>query len=66
MKLCRFRETDKKGKTVLFDADEHVRAETTLESLAKLPPVFSGSGGQRERLPREIRAGLRMALRRWC
>lgn len=37
-------QTDKKGKTVLFEADEHVRAETTLESLAKLPPVFSKTG----------------------
>ena len=36
--------TDKKGKTTSFDADEHVRAETTLESLAKLPPVFAGAG----------------------
>jgi|CZKC01.1.fsa_nt_gi acetyl-CoA C-acetyltransferase len=36
--------TDKKGKTISFDADEHVRAEITLESLAKLPPVFSGAG----------------------
>jgi acetyl-CoA C-acetyltransferase len=37
-------QTDKKGKTVLFDADEHVRAETTPETLAKLPPVFSKTG----------------------
>jgi acetyl-CoA C-acetyltransferase len=36
--------TDKKGKATLFDTDEHMRAETTLESLAKLPPVFSGAG----------------------
>jgi acetyl-CoA C-acetyltransferase len=36
--------TDKKGKTTLFDADEHVRPETTLESLTKLPPVFSKAG----------------------
>jgi acetyl-CoA C-acetyltransferase len=37
-------QTDKKGKTVSFDTDEHVRAETTLESLAKLPPVFAKTG----------------------
>jgi acetyl-CoA C-acetyltransferase len=37
--------TDKKGKTVFLNEDEHVRVDTTLESLAKLPPVFSGSGG---------------------
>ena len=37
--------TDKKGKTVFVNEDEHVRVDTTLESLAKLPPVFSGSGG---------------------
>ena len=37
-------QTDKKGKTALFDVDEHVRAETTSESLAKLPPVFSKTG----------------------
>jgi len=37
--------TDKKGKTTLFSEDEHVRPDTTMESLAKLPPVFSGSGG---------------------
>jgi acetyl-CoA C-acetyltransferase len=36
--------TDKKGKTTLFNADEHVRAETTLESLTKLPAVFSKAG----------------------
>src|SRR5579863_8997097 len=36
--------TDKKGKSTVFDADEHVREETTLESLAKLPPVFSKTG----------------------
>ena len=33
--------TDKKGNTTRFEKDEHVRADTTLESLAKLPPVFS-------------------------
>jgi acetyl-CoA C-acetyltransferase len=36
--------TDKKGKTVFVNEDEHVRADTTMESLAKLPPVFGGVG----------------------
>ncbi len=36
--------TDKKGKTIRFDTDEHVRADVTLEGMAKLPPVFSKSG----------------------
>jgi acetyl-CoA C-acetyltransferase len=36
--------TDKKGKTISFETDEHVRADATLESLAKLPAVFSGTG----------------------
>jgi acetyl-CoA C-acetyltransferase len=34
----------KKGDVVV-SLDEHVRADTTLESLAKLPPVFSKSTG---------------------
>jgi len=33
-----------KGQTTLFSKDEHVRAETTSQELAKLRPVFSGSG----------------------
>ncbi len=48
---CRFQaeivaveRTDKKGKTVRFATDEHVRADVTLEGMAKLPPVFSKSG----------------------
>jgi acetyl-CoA C-acetyltransferase len=32
--------TDKKGNSIRIEKDEHVRADTTLESLAKLPPVF--------------------------
>ncbi|MGB7680070.1 MAG: thiolase family protein [Candidatus Acidiferrales bacterium] len=36
--------TDKKGNVIRFEKDEHVRADTTLESLAKLPPVFSKTG----------------------
>lgn len=34
----------KKGEITRIEKDEHVRADTTLESLAKLPPVFSRSG----------------------
>src|SRR2546421_7786466 len=33
-----------KGKTVVFDTDEHVKADTTLEKLAKLPPAFKANG----------------------
>jgi acetyl-CoA C-acetyltransferase len=33
----------KKG-TVIFDTDEHVRPDTTIEQLAKLKPVFSKDG----------------------
>src|SRR2546425_842541 len=33
-----------KGKTMVFDTDEHVRADTTLEKLAKLPPAFKANG----------------------
>lgn len=36
--------TDKKGKTVTVDSDEHVRHDVTEQSLAKLSPVFSKSG----------------------
>jgi acetyl-CoA C-acetyltransferase len=36
--------TDKKGNTTSFAMDEHARADTTLESLAKLTPVFSKAG----------------------
>ncbi|MFZ0908509.1 MAG: thiolase family protein, partial [Candidatus Acidiferrales bacterium] len=35
---------DKKGNIIRIEKDEHVRADTTLESLAKLPPVFSKTG----------------------
>jgi acetyl-CoA C-acetyltransferase len=35
---------DRDGK-VLLDRDEHPRAGTTVESLAKLPPSFEGLGG---------------------
>ena len=33
-------EIARKGRTTLFDADDHRRPETTLEGLAKLPAVF--------------------------
>jgi acetyl-CoA C-acetyltransferase len=32
--------TDAKGRTVVVEADEHPRPETTIESLSKLSPVF--------------------------
>ncbi len=48
---CRFKseivpveKTDKKGKVKRIEKDEHVRADATLEALAKLPPVFSKNG----------------------
>lgn len=33
-----------KGEPVLFDEDEHARPDTTLETLAKLPPAFGKDG----------------------
>jgi acetyl-CoA C-acetyltransferase len=36
--------SSKKGETTSFAKDEHCRAGTTLEDLAKLPPVFSSDG----------------------
>ncbi|MGH9736825.1 MAG: thiolase family protein [Candidatus Acidiferrales bacterium] len=48
---CRFKteivpieKKDKKGNVTRLEKDEHVRADTTLQSLAKLPPVFSKTG----------------------
>jgi acetyl-CoA C-acetyltransferase len=35
-----------KGTSVTVNADEHPRADTTLESLRKLPPVFKSVDGQ--------------------
>jgi acetyl-CoA C-acetyltransferase len=35
---------DKKRNVSRLDKDEHVRADVTLEALAKLPPVFSKTG----------------------
>jgi acetyl-CoA C-acetyltransferase len=37
-------ESTVKGKTVVFDTDEHVKADTTLEKLAKLRPAFKANG----------------------
>jgi acetyl-CoA C-acetyltransferase len=37
--------TDARGRQVLVETDEHPRADTTTESLAKLPPVFPGVEG---------------------
>jgi len=34
----------RKGETVTFARDEHYRADTTRDSLAKLPPVFAKDG----------------------
>jgi acetyl-CoA C-acetyltransferase len=34
----------KKGDPIVFDTDEHVRADTTLEGLAKLKPAFKKDG----------------------
>jgi acetyl-CoA C-acetyltransferase len=45
--------TGAKGRTVIVDADEHPRPETTIESLRKLPPVFKAVDGQ----PGTITAG---------
>jgi len=33
-----------KGNTVVFDTDEHVKPDTTMEKLARLRPVFKGDG----------------------
>ena len=37
-------ESKVKGQTVVFDTDEHVKADTSLEKLAKLRPAFKGEG----------------------
>jgi acetyl-CoA C-acetyltransferase len=44
---------DPKGREVTVQADEHPRPDTTVESLRKLPPVFSNVEG----LPGSITAG---------
>jgi len=36
--------TDKKGNVTRLEKDEHVRADVTMDALAKLPPVFSKTG----------------------
>jgi acetyl-CoA C-acetyltransferase len=33
-----------KGNTIVFDTDEHIKPDTTLEKLAKLRPAFKGDG----------------------
>ncbi len=33
-----------KGKTIVFDTDEHVKPDTSLEKLGKLRPAFKGDG----------------------
>lgn len=35
----------RRGDPVIFDKDEHPRADTTLDRLSKLPPAFMGEGG---------------------
>lgn len=35
---------DKKGRLLVFDTDEHPRMDSTIEGLAKLPPVFKKDG----------------------
>ena len=37
-------EVKTRGRTIAFDRDDHMRPETTLEGLAKLPPAFSKGG----------------------
>src|SRR2546422_718523 len=37
-------ESKVRGQTVVFDTDEHAKADTTLEKLAKLRPAFKGDG----------------------
>ncbi len=37
-------ESKVKGQTVVFETDEHVKADTSLEKLAKLRPAFKGEG----------------------
>src|SRR5712692_1184524 len=48
---CRFRaetapveKTDRKGNMARIEKDEHIRPDTTMESLARLAPVFSRTG----------------------
>lgn len=36
--------TDRKGATITFNTDEHVRADADMAAMAKLPPVFSKTG----------------------
>jgi acetyl-CoA acetyltransferase family protein len=36
--------TDRKGRSVVVDRDEHIRTDSSVESLAQLPPVFKRDG----------------------
>ncbi len=36
--------TGRKGETKIFDIDEYIKPETTIEKLSKLPPVFKKDG----------------------
>ncbi len=36
--------TDRKGRSVVVDRDEHIRTDSSVESLAQLPPVFKKDG----------------------
>jgi acetyl-CoA acyltransferase len=38
------RNGERRSETLLFDKDEHIRPDTTLEALAKLKPVFKNGG----------------------
>jgi len=42
--ICSVEVTGRKGESMQFARDEHPRAKTTLEDLAKLSPVFSNDG----------------------
>jgi acetyl-CoA C-acetyltransferase len=42
--VCSLEIKGRKGDVIQFSTDEHVRANTTLADLAKLPPVFSKDG----------------------
>ena len=53
---------DKKGNVTRLEKDEHVRADVTIEGLAKLPPVFSKTGASAPEIP----AASRTAPRPWC
>ncbi len=45
----------KKTREFIVDKDEGIRADTTLEGLAKLKPVFAAGDGNRQQLITNIR-----------